>query len=531
MTLDVLIEGAKILDGTGSPWFTGSIGIDQGEISHVVRGPSHELTAADEVDVEGNVACPGFIDLHSHADLEPFSDPTVAPKITQGVTTEIVGQDGFSLAPAVSDGDLDAWWRMLGGFYPNMFSEGPWRTVAEYLDAIDENDTAVNIATLVGHGTIRANVLRMDDRTPSDDEIREMEAMVTDAIERGAVGFSTGLDYTPQCYAATEEIQRLAGQLAPFGLPFVAHIRGYHDNMWHALDEFIDIGADEGIPVHLSHFKLGGTKTGLSERALHLVQSARERDVDFTADVYPYVPGSGSLFALLPQRFHSLPEDKLRASLEDDETRTDLTQSLGDSAGPWNLNWDDVVLCHVASEDSEAVLGQTVREAASERDQHPAAFTCDVLLENDFQVGIVNTADRTEEREKDIQAVLANPLVGIGSDGIFGKKPHPRTYGTFPRILGRYVREKHLLSIEEAVRKMTSLPARILHLQSKGIVRPGFDADLVVFDPDTVSSPATVDRPTQTANGIDHVLVDGEFVVRYGNVTGRTPGQALRSSR
>ncbi|QLG61047.1 N-acyl-D-amino-acid deacylase family protein [Halorarum salinum] len=529
MSLDVLIEGARIIDGTGSPWFEGCIGIEEERISHVKRGTSHDLTASCEVEAEGKVVCPGFIDLHSHADLEPFTDPTITPKITQGVTTEIVGQDGFSMAPTCSDANLDSWWRFLGGFYPNISDRRTWPSIADYLDAIDKNGAGANIATLVGHGTIRANVMGMDNRKPSDDELQKMQEMVSNAIENGAVGFSTGLDYTPQCYAATEEIQQLAGQLASSGLPFVAHIRSYRDKMWNALDEFVDIGESEGIPVHLSHFKLGGAKRGLSERALHIVRSARERDIDFTADVYPFVPGSGNLFTLLPRRYHSMTGAELRASLKDEETRTELIQSLSEGVGPWNLNWKNVLLCHVDSEDSEDVLGKTILEAASERNQHPALLVCDILLKNEFKVGIVNLSEQKETTEQDIRSVLSDDLVGIGSDGMFGKKPHPRTYGTYPRILGHYVRDTNLLSIEEAVRKMTSLPSRIFHLQNKGIVRPGFDADLVMFNPETISSSATVDQPTRTANGIDSVLVNGVFVVRDSAVTNRTPGRALRS--
>lgn len=531
MELEVLIKRARIIDGTGSPWFRGAVGVRGGEIKCVVRGTARELTATREIDADGSVVCPGFIDLHSHSDLEIFSDPMVTPKIAQGITTEIVGQDGFGMAPARPDANLDAWWRYLGGFYPNITDEGPWPSIADYLQAIDGNGTAPNVATLVGHGMIRANVLGMSDRTPSDEDYAKMQEMVTDALQEGAVGFSTGLDYTPQCYATTEEVRQLASQLTPFGLPFVAHIRSYGNHMWEALDEFIDIGASENVPLHLSHFKLSGTKPGLSERVLHIVQSARERNVDFTADIYPYVPGSGSLFALLPGKYHSMNEDELRDQLKDEEMRSVLAQSMANGAGPWNLDWGNVVLCNITSEEFKDVLGRDVNEAASERNQSPVEFVCDLLLVEDFQVGIINTIndDVSEASDRDVQTVLAHRLVGIGSDGIFGEKPHPRTYGTYPRILGHYVREKNLISLEEAVRKMTSLPARIFHLQRKGIVRSGFDADLVIFDPDTVSSPATFDVPNQTARGVENVLVNGEFVVRDGDVTKRTPGRALRS--
>lgn len=266
----------------------------------------------------------------------------------------------------------------------------------------------------------------MDDRTPSDDELREMEAMVADSIERGIVGFLTGLDYTPQCHAATEKVQRLAGRLAPFGFPFVAHIRGYHGICGTRSTNSSTSEQTKGYPCTFLTSSWAGRRRD-PPNGPSTSSNPHASEASTSPPTYPYVPGSGSLFALLPQRFHSLPEDELRVSLEDEAVRNDLIQSLGDSAGPWDLHWD-VVVCHVAAENSEALLGQTVREAAAEHDQYPAAFACDVLLENDFQVGIVNIADRTKVREADIQAVLVNRLVGIGSNGIFGKKPHPRTY-------------------------------------------------------------------------------------------------------
>lgn len=531
MALDLLIEDARIVDGTGSPWFSGAVGIAGGQIERIFRQAKPSVSADEVRDAEGNVVCPGFIDLHSHADIEPFSDPTVAPKITQGVTTEIVGQDGFSMAPARSEELLEEWWTYLGGVYPAIDNVRSWNDIAEYLDALDEHGSALNVATLVGHGTVRANVLGMRDDEPTASELAEMADLVADALADGAVGFSTGLEYSPQCHASTEEVRELARQLEPFGLPFVAHIRSYGDDMWEALDEFIDIGAREGIPVHLSHFQVSGTKRGLADRAVELVNSARERDVDFTADMYPYDAGSGFLLALLPRRYHSLGEQGLRERLRDEKARKQLGRELECGAGPWDLDWSNVVVCNTNSEEFESVLGQDIETAANERDVEPHELVIDLLLEGDFKVGIINTVDDPKKAvsERDMRSLLTHDTVGIGSDGIFGEQPHPRTYATYPRILGHFVRETNVLSLEEAIRKMTSLPARIVGLQRKGIVRPDQDADIVVFNPRTVSNSSTVERPGRPTRGIVDVLVNGEFVVKEGAVTGRTPGEAIRS--
>jgi N-acyl-D-amino-acid deacylase len=350
---------------------------------------------------------------------------------------------------------------------------------------------------------------------------------VAEALDQGAVGFSTGLEYSPQRHADADEVRTLAAELEPYGRPFVAHIRSYRETMWEALDEFVDVGAETGVPVHLSHFKLGGSKTGLSDRARALARAARERGIDFTADLYPYAPGSTTLLAMLPAWVHAEGIENIPDTLADEASRDAIRREIDAASDSWSFDWDSLVISGLRS-GNDGLLGRSIAEAASARAQHPVDFVCELLLGEDLEVTMVAmpTSDRSET---DVREVMTDDLVAVGSDGIFGDRPHPRVYGTYPRLIGQFVREENLLTVEEAIRKATSLPARIVGLEGKGLVREGMDADLVVLDPATVHSPATFEDPTQPARGIEHVVVGGTFVLREGTITGETPGETIRA--
>lgn len=526
MGLNTLLTNSRVIDGTGAPWFHGAIGIRDGTIRTVTSEPEPDTTAGTIVDLDDLAVAPGFIDAHSHTDLEPFLDPTLEPKVSQGVTTEVVGQDGLSLAPIAPEKGQQ-WQRYLSAVIGSIDkSTWSWRTTEEYLDAIDSTEPAVNVTTLVGHGTVRYEVMGMTDETATTGELEEMEELVAQALEAGAVGFSTGLEYSPHRHADTEEVRRLAAKLAPSGRPFVAHIRSYSRDMWTALDEFVNIGASERIPVHLSHFKLSAPKTGLHDRALELAHAARDRGIDFTADLYPYVPGNTMLLALLPSWVHVGGPEEILARIQEERDR--IKRSMAANDGSWNIDAGRLLVSHVGSEQNEGYLGKTLADIAVEAEVHPVDLICDILLEEDLEAAVV-ALNNAEQAEDDIRTIIVDELVALGSDGIFGKHPHPRLYGTYPKMLGTYVRDLNLLSLEEAVRKMTSLPARIYNLEHKGVLRPGMDADLVVFDPLNVGSTATFDDPNQIPTGITDVIVDGEFVVRKGDLTGKRPGAAIRA--
>ncbi|WP_122091217.1 N-acyl-D-amino-acid deacylase family protein [Halalkalicoccus subterraneus] len=532
MSPELCIENARIVDGTGAPWFRGAVGVEDGTITHVCREREPEFDAAVHVDAAGSVVCPGFVDAHSHSDLELFSDPTLAPKTRQGITTEILGQDGFSMAPLSDADDIEAWQGYVSGLAGRLEREWSWRSVADYLDAIDDAGVAPNVATLVGHGTARYEVLGMDDVEPTDAELEEMASVVAEGLADGAVGFSSGLVYTPQVYSSTAEVSRLAAELEPYGRPFVAHIRSEGRWIWEAMDEFIDIGAEYDVPIHQSHFKLTGSgQRGKVERVLERVELARERGVDMTADQYPYTAGSSMLTSLLPPWMQSKGADEMRAALADPEQREAVRRDIEE----WRIDgwenvggktgWDRVEITNLASEEYRADAGKDLATVANERDSDPAEVLCDVLLAEDLDAAMIAHG----MIESDVREILRSDRVAVGTDGLFGSRPHPRVYGSFPRVLSHYVREEGVLSIERAIYKMTALPARIHGLDSKGVVRPGLDADLVVFDPHVVADRATFDDPRRYPRGIEHVFVDGTAVVRDGAVTDARPGSAIRA--
>ncbi|MFB6221097.1 MAG: amidohydrolase family protein [Halolamina sp.] len=530
MTADVLLENARVVDGTGAPWFRGSVAVEDGRIQRVVRGDA-DADAETALDLDGSVVCPGFVDTHSHSDLELFADPALAPKVQQGITTEILGQDGFSMAPMYREGGAEQWARHLSGLAGDVDVDWDWDDTTDYLDAVEANGIAPNVATLVGHGTVRFNVLGMADRAPTEDELAEMASLVDDALDAGAIGFSTGLVYSPQVNASTEEVRRLAARLGPYGRPFVAHIRSEGRWIWEALDEFIDVGDEEGVPLHLSHYKMSGTEQqGKAARANQILEAARERGVDITAEQYPYTAGNTLLSAVLPPWVHADGPEAALDTLQDEAARERIRRDIEE----WRIDgwenqgarsgWENIVVRNLDTGTWQEYEGETVAAIAADRGQHPVLTVCDILVDEELSPAmILHTI-----AEEDVREIMANERVGVATDGLFGAFPHPRTYGTYPRVLGTYVREENHLTLEEAVRKMTSLPARAMGLDRKGVVRPGMDADLVVFDPATVQSPATFDNPRQSPKGMPHVLVNGQFVVRDGELTGALPGEAIR---
>lgn len=519
MSIDILLKDCKIVDGAGSPWFRGSIAITGGQIDSLIRDEVSDSEAKQTVNLNGLAVAPGFIDLHSHSDLRLFAEPELYPKTMQGVTTEILGQDGFSMAPMYREDGAEEWEDHLSGLDGRPEQEWSWGSVSEYLDTIETAGVSPNVGTLVGHGTVRYNVMGMDLRSPTDAELQEMADLVTEALDQGAVGFSTGLDYMPQVKSDTHELQTLAGRLSKFNRPFVAHIRNQSNDIWNALDEFVDIGQDEDIPLHLSHFKLMyAPQHGKTDRAIGFLEAARDRGVDITADQYPYTAGSTMLAAELPPWARA---DGPQATLNHLRTKKPEIESYLENE---IKDWSKIVITSVASETNERYVGESMDAIAEERAGSPAEVTIDLLLEEQLEVERICYY----AAEEDVKEILQHERTSVATDALLGGEPHPRTYGTYPRVLGKYARDENLFSFEEAVRMMTSLPARIVGLDNKGLIRPGMDADLVVFDPHTVGSPATYDNPRQYPDGINHVLINGKFVVKDHKHTGATPGTVIR---
>jgi len=531
--LDLVVENARVVDGTGAPWFRGAVGVEGDRIARVTREPEHGLDGEIVLEADGAVVSPGFVDTHSHSDLEVFADPVLEPKVRQGVTTEVVGQDGFSLAPVYREGGAEQWADHLAGLAGRVDTEWTWGSLAAYLDAIDEVGTGLNLATLVGHGTVRFEVMGLSDRAPDGGELERMADLVTEGLEDGALGFSTGLVYSPQVNADTGEVQALAERLRPFGRPFVAHIRSEGRLIWEALDEFVDVGADAGVAVHLSHYKVSGAaQQGNAGRSNALIEAARERGVDFTAEQYPYTAGNTVLSAVLPPWVHAEGgPGEILETLQDPDARERIRRDIEEwRIDDWEnpgarTSWENVVVRNVDSATFAGSEGESVAAIADDRDVAPVEAVCDLLVAEELEVNMIVHS----MAEADVREILSNERVCVATDGLFGAAPHPRTYGTYPRVLGHYVREENLLSLEAAVRKMTSLPARAMGLQHKGLLRPGMDADLVVFEPHAIASPATFEDPVRHPTGIPHVVVNGTPVVRDGALTGATPGRSIRA--
>ncbi|MFB6150090.1 MAG: amidohydrolase family protein [Halobacteriales archaeon] len=521
MHYDTLIEGARIVDGTGAPWFRGAVGIIDDRIETVIRGDV-DADADDRLDIDGDILAPGFVDTHSHSDLQLFEDPTLAPKLRQGITTEVFGQDGFSMAPLYREGAAEDWQQHLIGLSGQVDLDWSWESLAEYLDAIESTGVGPNVATLVGHGTVRFETLGMAERAPDADELEAMADLVTEGLEDGAIGFSTGLVYAPQVNASTREVRTLAERLAPYGRPFVAHIRSESEDIWAALDEFVDIGAETGVPLHLSHYKVSGpTVQGQADRTNHLIEAARDRGVDFTAEQYPYTAGNTMLSSLLPSWALADSPAVTLENLEDSGFRDRIKADYAEDGPDWSV----IDVTNIDSEAHKPVEGMSLAAIGEQRDQHPVDVMCDILVDEALEASIIARS----MSEPDVRTIMANERVAVATDGLFGGKPHPRTYGTYPRVLGTYVREANLLTVEEAVRKMTSLPARAMGFDRRGIIRPGMAADLVVFDPGRVADRATYEEPRVHPAGISHVMVNGSFGVRDGATTGATPGSVIRA--
>jgi len=484
---DLLIRGGSVIDGTGGPARRADVAVRDGRIASVaadVKG-----AAARVIEAEGLVVAPGFIDVHSHDDAAVIANPGVDFKVMQGVTTDIVGNCGVGLAPAgeVFQTFLQAGLSNVLGSVPEI----TWRTFGEYMDAVEEARPALNVACLAPHGVIRFGTLGLESRPPERHELATMREYAIEAMDAGAVGLSTGLIYPPGAFAETPELIELAKVAAEAGGLYVSHIRDEGPGLLDAVAEAIEIGREAGLPVQISHLKAAGRANwGRTKDSIRLIERSRSEGVDVAFDAYPYTAGSTILGALARGPVAADPDAVIVASVRE------------------RREYEGKTISQIAE-----MLGLPAPEALSR-----------VLQEEPDAVAIFFIMD-----EADVRRVLKHELCMIGSDGLpSGGKPHPRLYGTFPRVLGRYAREEGLLTLEEAVRKMTAQPAQRFGLGRRGEVREGWFADLVVLDPRTVADIATYEEPRQYPTGIEYVTVNGELVVDDGKQTQARPGRVIR---
>ena len=522
---DIVFDNCTILDGTGAARRSGAIAVNGSTIAAVGEIPGSRGRTV--IDLDGLVICPGFIDTHSHSDFPLLIDPAAQSKVRQGVTTEIVGNCGFSPAPVT---DLNRTDMVSTSLHLAMGADFDWSwdSMGGYLDRLDASGVAVNVLALVGHVPIRTAVMGYDKRYPTSGELNEMKALLRASLEEGAFGFSTGLIFPPSSYSETDEIVELAEVLAEFGGVYFSHIRGEGHSLLRAVAEAIEIGERAGVAVQIAHHKASGRPYwGRVRESLAMVEAAQDRGVDVTVDVYPYPAGSGSITQLVPEWAHEGGTDAILARLRDRAVRDRLEAELRSS----EREWDSTYISWTASGNPE-VVGKSVAQIARQRGVPPETAAHDILIEEELQGALVHFV----MDEDDVRYVLRHPAAMIGSDGsaispeppLSMGRPHPRYYGAFPRVLGHYARDKNLFPLEEAVYKMTGFPAKKMGLGAKGLLEPGRDADLVVFDPDRIIDTATFDDPHQFPEGIVHVIVGGRFVVRDGAQSKELPGRALR---
>ncbi|MFE0463413.1 amidohydrolase family protein [Kitasatospora sp. NPDC058965] len=522
----LLFRGATVLDGSGAPGVRADVRVRDGVVEEV--GPG--LTAPQVVDADGLVLAPGFIDMHAHSDLQVLVEPGHPSRVTQGVTCEVLGQDGLSYAP-VDERTLGPLRRQLAGWNgdPAGF-DWNWRSVGEYLDRLDSAGTAVNACYLVPHGTLRALVLGWQRRAPDPGELARMRELLAQGLAEGAVGMSSGLSYPPGMYADTAELVALCEVVAAHGGYHSPHQRSYGEGALAGYAEMVEISLRSGCPLHLAHATMNfGVNQGRAGDLLALLDAAIGRGCDLTLDSYPYLPGSTTLAALLPSWAAEGGPEATLARLRDPAQRERIRQALeergSDGCHGVTVDWATVQVSGVRQERLAGLVGRTVAQLAAERGTTGTEFCFELLLEDELGTTILQHVGH----EENVRAIMRHPAHTAGSDGLLvGARPHPRGWGTFPRYLGHYARDLGVLSLAQAVHRMTGRPARRLRLVRRGLVRPGYHADLVLFDPATVADAATFEDPRRPAVGIRHVYVNGTAVLRDARPTGALPGRALR---
>jgi len=525
--LDLVIRGGKIFDGTGAPASDGDVCIHGERVVSI--GERHGESAARIIDVDGLAIAPGFIDVHSHYDRLVLDKDPDRSCVMQGITTTVIGNCGFALAPVnpqFRELLLTQASAILGD------GELPWTSFKEYLNAVDAARPPVNVAALAGHNAIRVAVMGFEMRQARADELERMAQYVAEAMEAGAVGLSTGLVYPPGTYANTSEVVELAKVCGRYGGLYASHVRNEANRLVEALQEAIQIGEEAQLPVQISHCKASGSSNwGKGAALVRTIHDARARGVDVTGDQYPYLAGSTLLSTLLPPWAHEGGVPELVLRLRSPDMRARMTHDMEHGVGDWwnpsqNTTWDKIIIA--SSSRKPEIEGKTLEGLALDAGLTPYEMLYEVLLETECKVLMVIFM----MNEDDVRTIMRDEQVMVGTDALAtGSKPHPRAYGTYPRILGKYVREDRVLNLPEAIRKMTSFPARKFGLKDRGVIRTGAFADLVVFDPQRVVDTATYESPIQQPRGMPYVLVNGKPAVDDGRVTGARGGKVLRRTQ
>lgn len=537
---DLVIRDADVVDGTGADAYRADVLIDDGRIVAIVKEAAaagcQRPKAVRELDAEGLTLSPGFIDMHAHSDLALLLDADHSAKAAQGVTLEVLGQDGLSYAP-VDDPTLEEVRRAITGW--NGYGDDldfDWRSVGEYLDRLDHGfdgeGIAVNAAYLIPQGTVRALAVGWEDRPATPRELDRMRRLVAEGLEQGAVGLSSGLTYTPGMYAPDSELTELCRVVARHGGYYCPHHRSYGAGALQAYAEMVELTRAAGCPLHLAHATMNfGVNEGRAPELLTLLDKALDAGADITLDTYPYTPGCTTLAALLPSwASEGGPREILRRLADDDTAariRHDLEVTGADGCHGVPVDWDTVEISGVGDERLVDHVGRTVRESATRRDEEPWTTARRLLLEDRLAPTILQHVGH----EENVRTIMRHRVHTGGSDGVLvGAKPHPRAYGTFPALSRPLRAELGILSLEECVSHLTGRPAARLRLPDRGLIREGHRADLVLFDAGTVAAGSTYEAPRTLPTGIPHVLIDGRFVIEDGRRTDVLAGRAVRRS-
>jgi N-acyl-D-amino-acid deacylase len=525
---DVIIKDGMVVDGTGSPWYRADVGIKAGKIVRI----SHDLSGEGTkklISAEGLTVAPGFIDMHSHSDIMLFSSPTADEKVRQGVTSELLGQDGIGVAP-ISDKNLNNWRKVLSGLAGDPDIEWSWRDFASYLDALDKAKTSTNPVVLATHGAIRQEVIGLENRRAEPAELDRMKELTAECMAAGAVGLSLGLIYLPCFYANRKELVEVYKTCSQYNGFMVVHIRNEAELAEEAMQEVIDITKEAKVPLHISHFKTAGRNNWhKTDEMIAMAEQARREGLEVTFDQYPYIAGSTMFFAVLPQWALEGGATSMLQRLQDKDLREKIRHDIAHGIPGWqnmarDTGWEGVMVTAVKTEKNKELEGMYMSEIAERLGKDPVDAAMDLLLEEDAAVGMATFA----QSEENVKKILKHDYQMPCTDGLLGGKPHPRVYGTFPRILGKYVREEKVISLPTAIRKMTSFPAQRLGLKDRGLIREGMAADITVFNAETIIDKATYAEPRQYPEGIEYVLVNGDPVVFAGQHTGSRPGYVLR---
>jgi N-acyl-D-amino-acid deacylase len=526
---DRVLRGAVVYDGTGAAPFEADVAIKGDRITGV--GPRLKVAGAQDVDLRGLALAPGFIDIHSHSDLVLLVNPRAESKIRQGVTTEVVGQDGGSMGPWTEQQHA----KIRKEYRDKYGVDVDFRDLAGFFRRIEKQGAATNVASMVGQGTIRGYVVGEDDRPATPQELAQMTEQVREALRAGACGMSSGLEYTPSAFASTAELATLAEALQGTGLPYASHMRNEDDELLAAIEEAINVGRWAGVPVEISHLKQQGERNWWKAASvLEVLEAARADGIDVGFDSYPYIAYSTGLANLFPVQARDGGTEAFLKRLQDPALRAQLEADVREKIAELG-SWDAVQVTSTYSDALQWARGRRLGQLAAERSEDPYSLLVRLITEDENRVGMVGFG----MSEENVVRMLAHPLAVICSDGgarapygpLSEETPHPRTYGTFPRVLGHYVREKQVMPLETAIHKMTAMPAARLRLKDRGRIAPGAFADLVAFDPATVRDQATFEAPHQYPIGIPHVLVNGAFVIRDGEHTGALPGRVARPMR